>query len=128
MDKDGVELFVENGKVGVLVSPGFGAGWSTWEGEKLAYDKRVVEFWLFHKDDAEFMRTVEDYGFRGGKGSDAHEEAMEFFKSIGYGEPYMGGFPELTLEFVSPGVPWRISEYDGSEHLETFDNAGFVVF
>lgn len=122
MTYKGVELYEKDGAYGVLVSPGFGAGWSTWEKDELAYDKRVVEFWLSHKDDAEWMSTV-DYGV-----SPAAKEAKGFFESIGYGDPYMGGFDQIVLKFVGPGVWWRITEYDGSESLETFENAGFVKF
>ena len=128
MEKDGVELYVKNGKVGVLVSPGYGAGWSTWEGREFAYNKSVIEFWLSHKDDKVFMDTVNNYGFGNIEESAAHKEAMEFFKSIGYGQPYMGGFKDLKLAFVAPGVPWRIREHDGWEELETFEDAGFIEF
>ena len=34
------KYYNENGELGVLYSPGFGAGWSTWSNEELAYDKR----------------------------------------------------------------------------------------
>jgi hypothetical protein len=34
----------KKGQIAVLVSGGFGAGWSTWNQPELAYDKRVVEF------------------------------------------------------------------------------------
>lgn len=128
MNYNGVELYEKNGKIGVLVSPGFGAGWSTWECDELAYDKRVVEFWLSHKDDEEFMATVKEFGFGSVPESVAHKKAMEFFNSIGYGSPYMGGFDDIELEYVKKGVPWRITEYDGSERLETFDDAGFITF
>lgn len=128
MNYNGVELYEKNGKIGVLVSPGFGAGWSTWGYDELAYDKRVVEFWLSHKDDEEFMATVDEFGFGGASESAAHKEAMEFFSSLGYGTPYMGGFEDIELEFVEKGMPWRITEYDGSESLETFDTAGFITF
>ena len=62
MNYNGVELYEKDGKIGVLVSHGFGAGWSTWGSDELAYDKRVVEFWLSHKNDKEFMATVDEFG------------------------------------------------------------------
>lgn len=128
MNYNGVELYEKDGKIGVLVSPGYGAGWSTWGCVELAYDKRVVEFWLSHKDDEEFMATVDNFGFGSVSESVAHKKAMEFFNSIGYGSPYMGGFYEIELAYVKKGVPWRITEYDGSESLVTFDTAGFITF
>lgn len=128
MTYNGVELYEKNGEIGVLVSPGYGAGWSTWGCDELAYDKRVVEFWLSHKGDEEFMATVEESGYYRVPESAAHKEAMEFFSSLGYGSPYMGGFDEIELEYVKKGMPWRITEYDGSESLETLDTAGFITF
>lgn len=122
-------LYEKNGKIGILVSPGYGAGWSTWGNEQLAYDKRIVEFWLSHKDDEKFMQEVEESGRLSRGESEAHKEAANFFKSIGYDEcPYMGGFDQIVLKYVPRGTPWRISEYDGFESLETFEDAGFTTF
>lgn len=74
------------------------------------------------------MATVDEFGFGSASESAAHKEAMEFFSSLGYGTPYMGGFEDIELEFVEKGMPWRITEYDGSERLETLDTAGFITF
>lgn len=127
MTYNGIELYKSRGRYGVLVSPGFGAGWSTWGWEELAYDKRVIEFWLEHKDDEHFMGTVDIDGcFR--EKSRAYEEAAEFFKKT-YGEvPYMGGFYQIELMFVKPGVGWKIEECDGSEKLVTVEDEDFIVF
>ena len=35
-----------NGELGILYSPGFGAGRSTWDCQEIAYDKRIVKYWL----------------------------------------------------------------------------------
>lgn len=127
-----MEYYEKNGEIGVLVSPEYGAGWSTWNNAELAYDKRVVEFWLSHKDDKEFMRTVEIGGSYYSGESNAHKEAEDFFKSIGYEKcPYMGGFSDIVLMFVPRGIPWRILEDDGDEELETLEDlesAGFTTF
>lgn len=106
-------------KYAVLVSSGFGAGWSSWEGKELAYDKRVVEFWLEHEYDKEWMRTVNQTKYSSSiPQSDANKEAVAFFKSIGYEDcPYLGGFSSIHLEWVEAGRKWIIREYDGSEAL-----------
>ena len=125
MTYNGVELYEKGGAYGVLVSPGYGAGWSTWGWAELAYDKRVVEFWLAHKDDREWMRQLDARWDE----TPALDDARAFFASIGYEEcPYMGGFVSCRLEFVKPGEPWKIREYDGYEHLETLESAGFITF
>lgn len=121
---NGIELYEKDGKFGVLVSPEYGAGWSTWnECPALAYDKRVIKFWLKKKDDKEFMKKIDTF-----TGNDAKIEAKNFMKSIGYSDLYMGGFSDITLQYVEKGVPWRITEDDGYEKLETWDDAGFITF
>ena len=32
--------------IAVLVSRGWGAGWSTWNNKEMAYDKRIIEAFL----------------------------------------------------------------------------------
>lgn len=103
----------EQGEVGVLVSYGYGAGWSTWNGEKLAYDKKVVEYWLAHKDDEKWLKAIDAIG-----DNKIKNECQDFFKSIGYRWTYLGGLADCELEFVPRGVPFRINEYDGAEELE----------
>ena len=116
-----VELYwnEDHTKYAVLVSGGFGAGFSTWNNKELAYDKRVVVFWLEHKDNKEWMRTVNQTKYSSSiPQSDANKEAVTFFKSIGYDDcPYLGGFASIHLEWVEAGWKWTIREYDGSEDL-----------
>ena len=51
-----MELYEKgDGTFAVLVSPGYGAGWSTWDRKELAYDKRIIEYYLAHCDDRDFM-------------------------------------------------------------------------
>lgn len=121
MDKN-IPLYYNEDKTkfAVLVSYHYGAGWSTWHEQFFAYDKRIVEFWLAHKDDKMWMRDVEIYASVYRKESPAHKEAREFFSNvIGYKEcPYMGGFNNIKLEWVPVGRRFRINEYDGAESLE----------
>lgn len=62
MNKD-IPLYYNEDKTkfGVLVSYGFSAGWSTWEKPELAYDRRVIEFWLAHKNDEQWMKDITTY-------------------------------------------------------------------
>lgn len=106
-----VERYVKDGKVAVLVSPGYGAGWSTWEGKKLAYDKRVVEFWLQYKDDEVFPE----------------EAAKKLFYEWGYEDVFFGGFNQIKIVWLEPGTKFRITEYDGFESIETDDSVDWCV-
>ena len=88
---------LKNGKLAVLVSEGYGAGWYTWHGvEELLFDPVLVDMVL----------------------DDAGELAMRNYCEETYGtDNYYGGIDGLTVQFVTPGTKFRIEEYDGAETL-----------
>jgi len=100
-----MELYVENGKIGVLISHGYGAGWSTWNQKELAYDKEVIEYWLY--------LGQSELGLNIHKQSDLMEE---FLANKNY-ENYTGGYTSLELYFVDFGESFYIYEVDGHEVL-----------
>lgn len=114
-------------KVGVLISLGYGAGWSTWNHEAMAYDKRVIEWWLEHHD-ADYCKQLMYNGMYGGRESPEYRATSEFFKSIGYDDIYFGGYSTIELRWVPRGQFWRINEYDGMESLEFLDTSEWNVF
>lgn len=92
---------IVNGKVAVIVSPGYGAGWSTWAGDHyaaFAMDARLVEAFL--KDGAEGMIAL----------------AAEL-----YPDTYLNGGRKAHIEWVPVGQQFRIQEYDGYEDLVMID-------
>jgi len=93
------ERVVRDGRVAVLVSPGFGAGWSTWA------DRELRERLLF---DPEVVAWVE--GGKVGSLPDLEEK-------YGADHFYDGGASDLIVEWVPVGAKFRIHEYDGSESL-----------
>lgn len=126
-----IDLFYneDHTAVAVLVSHGWGAGWSTWNSKELAYDARVVEFWKKHKDDRVWMTTVTQAERANTPESLAHKDAREFFQSLGYDYcPYMGGFAQIQLEWVPIGKEWRLDERDGFEKLVFPDTYNYEVF
>lgn len=111
----------------VLISRGFGAGWSSWNKEELAYDKRVVEWYLKHNS-YEFCNRINISTSREIE-TPERIEANEFFDSIGYGKNiYFGGYKPDMLQWVPVNVPWRIREYDGSESIEYQDSGNWNCF
>lgn len=96
-----MEKKVVDGKVGILVSPGYGAGWSTWNttknGEQLLFDPVVVEM-------------VEDKKGR---------EAILGYCENKYPNDYLGGVDGLEVVWIPQGTRFRVTEYDGAETLET---------
>lgn len=88
----------------VLISPGFGAGWSTWNDSRMAIDKDLIE--LFERGCTE-------------------DEMASLCLKKGYGDgdfpPYMGGFLDLEVTEVPSGCHFKIEEYDGAESIEVLE-------
>ena len=95
----------------VLISPGFGAGWSTWNIPEIAVDPRVIEAFERGVDEEEMLQLCIDLGYTGG------------FEGT---TPYMGGFDQLRVVDIPVGTIFRIAEYDGYESIEVFDESGWL--
>ena len=115
------EKYVQDGKVAVLVAPGYGAGWSTWNHPALAYDKRVVEYYLERKDDKDLCKKISSLN------TDENKKASKYFESLGYEDVYFGGFKDLVIEWIPEGVRYKIDEYDGCESIVTIDAVDWSI-
>lgn len=100
-----VEKVIRDGKVAVLYSPGFGAGWSTWN---MVDDHQNIA--LFHP---KIVNMVE-----AGKASEIDEEWIEREFGIDHSF-YCGGSSELKIEWISLGKKFVVVDYDGSEQIIT---------
>lgn len=90
---------IENGKVAVLYSPGFGAGWYSWnECEPLLFDPVVVEMVRNKRHD-----EIESYITR------AYPDTDVFCGEVLY--------KTLTIAWVPVGEKFQIYEYDGAESV-----------
>jgi hypothetical protein len=101
------EKYIKDGKVAVAYSPGFGAGWATWNSDK-------SETLIFHPDIINMILSDKQF--------EIDEDWLvghfgEEFKNV-----YCGGASNLSIEWVPVGTQFRIDEYDGSEHVITLDN------
>lgn len=108
-----MDKVIRSGKVAVLYSPGFGAGWYTWN------DKKML--WLiFHP---ELIDLVEQ---------EKLVEAAELAEKIGaelYGqEEYVCtlGSRDLQIAWIDEDTLFRINEYDGSESIEFMSDESFI--
>lgn len=102
-----MEKLEKDGKVAVIISPGFGAGWSTW-------NKDIRYALLF---DPEIAQAVLDGD-------------MVKVKSIAkrkYPSGYFGGADGLTVEWIYKGTIFDIEEYDGSESLHIIGDRNYTV-
>ena len=96
-----MEKMIRDGKVAVLISGGFGAGWSTWAGENLegmAMDARLVQACMDNVSEEVLLETLE-------------EVFGEDF------DPYLGGWKDVCVDWVPQGARFVIREYDGSESI-----------
>ena len=105
---------LENGKreVAVLISGGYGAGWSTWNSE-------FAETLLFHR---ELIALVEVLG----TGPDSVGRIVEVARELCDFEIYGGGAKGLYVKWVPEGELFRVHEYDGSESLIIFDENNYI--
>lgn len=99
-----MEKYIKDGKVGVLYSPGYGAGWSTW-----AHDEKNKEAMVFCK---ELCEAID----KGLSLQQISVVAHQYFPN-----EYTGGLEDIKLVFMEPGTRFRIDEYDGSESIITKD-------
>jgi hypothetical protein len=97
-----MDKVIRDGKVAVLYSPGYGAGWYSWHGEeKLLYDPVIVGMIESKKH---------------------HTEIEAYCESIYGDNRYFSGAEDLRIEWIDIGREFRIDEYDGSEYIEYKDD------
>lgn len=114
----------EDGDIVVLISEQFGSGWSTSNGGKieLAVDKRIVEFFLKHIDDSDYMQKLSSFN-----DNEVKTEAKKYFASMGYKDVCFFGAEDIDFYCVPKGSKIEIREYDGDEELIVLGlNDGFV--
>ena len=101
---------IRDGKVAVLYSPDYGAGWYTWNTEHPAmlYDPVVVKW-------------VED-----GKPKDALAR-LEATLDEKYPRCYLGGMRDLQIEWLPVNTVFQVTEYDGFEKIEVLKDMTWQV-
>jgi hypothetical protein len=103
-----MEKVIRNGKVAVLISHGFGAGWYSWntKHEQLLFHPKLVEM-------------VEQ-----NKNEDIDNEWVK--ENLGI-DIYAGGSDGLSIHWLPVGTAFQVEEYDGSESLRTIDDLGIIA-
>ena len=107
-----MEKYIRDGKVAVLISPGFGAGWSTWNPfyPQMLFDPVIVEMLLnVQKLDAAFVTGQ----------IQAHVE-------VNYPDAYVGGLENLAVKWIPVGTEFIVNEYDGSESLRIKNDIAWI--
>ena len=107
-----MEKVIRDGHVAVIISTGWGAGWSTWNGHKeLIFHPKLVEWVESEQPTVVAISTIlkEILG---------EKEAEEI---------YLGGVEDLTIEWLPEGTKFRIEEYDGKEHIITENDLDLIA-
>jgi len=110
-----MEKVIKNGKVAVLISPGFGGGWYSWhKTEELLYHPKLVEMVenSQHKEITESL-IAELLGI-------IDEDDMP------YGISDMA-IEDLTVRWLPVGTEFVIEEYDGHESITLKENHSWLT-
>lgn len=99
-----MEKVIRDGEVAVLYSPGFGAGWYTWNDE----DKPEI---LFHPKLVEIVEA--------GRQREIDNEWVK--ENLGLSGIYCGGASTLAIKWLPQGMAFEVQEYDGAENILTID-------
>lgn len=94
-----VDKWVVDGKVAVVYSPGYGAGWSTWS------DAPYAPSMVF---DAGLAKLVHE--------GDKHK-IREYAKAK-WPDAYQGGLDDVVIMWVPEGTLFSVTEYAGYETIK----------
>ena len=83
-------------KVGIIYSPGFGAGWSTWNEPSMALDQELAHLI-----------------YSGNVG----EDGINRVAKQNWPRAYLGGLDNAVVQWVDEGTEFFIDEYDGAESI-----------
>ena len=103
-----MEKLIRDGQVAVIYSPGFGAGWYSWN--NVHYGKDLI-----------FDPVLAAYIDEG-----KLDEAKTYV-TMRFPDAYDGGVEDLVVHWVPVGTAFRIHEYDGSESIEIKEDLDWVV-
>jgi hypothetical protein len=92
--------------VAVLYSPGYGAGWFSWNTSRpeILFDPAIVGLVEQEKWDE-----------------------LQAFVALKYPEIYAGGLRDLQIWWLKEGTQFQVNEYDGNEHIETRDTVDWIT-
>jgi len=103
-----MEKVIRDGKVAILISHGYGAGWYTWntDYQELLFNPKLV-------------KMVED-----GRAKEIDKDWVKENLGISI---YAGGAEGLSIYWLPIGTCFKVEEYDGAESLETFDDLTLIA-
>jgi hypothetical protein len=101
-----LEKVIRDGKVAVIYSPGFGAGWYTWnrENPEIIFDPNIVHY-----------VELEEW------------DKLQVYIELKYPDVYSSAFSNLTIQWLDQGAEFKIDEYDGNESIILKEKESWLV-
>jgi hypothetical protein len=100
-----MEKVIRDGHVAVIISNGYGAGWSTWHygsnREILIFHPKLVELVENNQHNVDTISVILNELL--------DKEEVEHI--------YLGGVENLKVQWLPEGTKFRIEEYDGAEYV-----------
>ena len=126
-----MEKVIRDGGVGVLVSPGFGSGFSTWGYPVEAiFDPTLIEM-VEERYNMEFVPNEKGGMTQLRIGDDPKyielTQRMVDYCEKTWPEEYSGGVSDLVVVWVPKGIKFQITEYDGSESIEFLEDINWIT-
>ena len=116
-----INKLIRNGEVAIIYSPGYGAGWYSWNrhyyGHELLFDKKLAELVLLKEevrsgDARRFNKTLTQ---------------IEEYVSDKFPDAYNGGLGNAIVRWIPKGTAFEIREYDGAESIEFVEKADIII-
>ena len=104
-----MEKVIRHGKVAVLISPSFGAGWYSWNRshQELLFSPKII--WMVERN----------------KNKQIDEAWVE--QNLGIKDVYCGGASSLEIRWLHVGIAFTIEEHDGAESVRTLSDLVLVA-
>jgi hypothetical protein len=107
-----MEKVIRDGKVAVIISTGWGAGWSTWNGYKeMIFHPKLVEWVESEQPTVVDISTI----------------LKEILGEENGNQVYLGGIKHLEVVWLPEGTKFKIEEYDGKEHIITENDLDLIA-
>lgn len=103
-----MEKIIRDGKVAVLTSPNYGAGWYSWypKYKELLFHPKLIEMVENNKKNEIDEKWIKD--------------------NLGI-DIYCGGACDLKINWLLIGTPFKIEECNGNEKLITMDDSDLII-
>lgn len=98
---------IRDGKVAILYSPNWGAGWSTWNTQypEILFDLGIIDLIELYSD----------------------VDVIETYCTLKYPGIYLGGLEDLTIAWIPVGTEFIIGEEDGNESIIIKDEMNWIT-